>query len=346
MKQLRLRRLGFASLLLGAGAAFAIACGDDDSVLLATGDGGVESSTTSDSSTTKDGKVDTDTGSTIMDASADVRDDGDVDAEVDAGPKDAQADVELPPVDAGSPDADAGDLAREFPARVAAEVCQTFARCCFSDSNTQNDAGVDGGHYNQAKCLNAYSVNGLNFSSPGAGADFNKLTYNASKANECLSRLHVLACSSNAAEYRAAIAACYAALVGTIPAGSACATTSECAPGLFCNTAVAGGTCEAIRSAGGACGDWTTSGASSTFSCSNRFSANPPRFCRNLSDAGTKLPQDQWKCDNSVGLGGQCFNDAWCSPTTVCPFDGPNKQTCQDFIPLFPQASCNIYVSP
>jgi len=332
-----LRRLGVALCVFSGSTGLLLACGDDDSVLLATGDGGIDGSTnrdsSSDSNTASDSNVPTD--SSVLDTSA-------PDAKPD-GPVDAQADVEIPPVDAGSPDADASDLAAEFPSRLAAEICQTTARCCFGDANTQADASVDGGRYDMQKCLNLYKAGGLDQSNPAAqgAVDPSKITYNASKASECLGRVKALSCGANAAEYHAMIIACYNTLPGTAGAGVACTQSAECQPGFFCNTSTS--QCEAIRNTGAACGDWTTNATISQNTCSNRYSAEPPRFCRILDDAGS-LPAAQWKCNDGVGLGQRCINDAWCNGGVCVKNAGPGS-ACQDFITLFTQQACGSFVT-
>lgn len=335
---MNIRRYGLALSSLALGTGILIACGDDDALILATAtdSGAVDSSSSRDvSSEDNVAPAPSDSGS----------DSSDAEPVMDAG-RDAQADVDIPPVDAGSPDADAGDLAREFPGRVAAEICRTTARCCFGDANTPGDGGVDGGHYNAQKCFDTYFPNGFDQSNPGFGVDYNKLVYDPTKAAECLGRIQVLACGANAAEYRAVIGACYAALRGTSGAATPCAVTSECAPGFFCNTS-GGGVCEALRTTGAACGDWTTNAGQAQYACSNRYSGNPPRYCAFRNDAGTLLPAASWACNDALPIGSRCSNDAWCDNSTVCaPNSAGGGQSCQGFITLFAAPSCSAFISP
>lgn len=329
-----LRRFGIALCVASGSTGVLFACGDDNAVLLAT-DGGVDGSSGRDSSSADV--------STLTDSGREDAQDSGRDAKSEGG-LDAQADVEIPPVDAGNPDADASDLAAEFPLRLATEICQTTARCCFGDANTEGDASVDGGHYDIAKCIALYKAGGLDQSNPSAqgAVDQSKLSYNAPKASECLGRVKVLSCGANAAEYHAMILACYNVLVGTVAAGDACLQSAECQPGFFCNTSTS--KCEALRTAGANCGDWTTNATLSQNTCSNRYSAEPPRFCRILDDAGA-LPAASWKCNNGVGLGERCINDAWCNGGVCVKNAGPGS-SCQDFITLFTSASCGGFVKP
>lgn len=338
MKQIR--RIGFALLCVSLGTGVLIACSGDDSVLLNVEDGGALDGRTNDATSGKDVNsppIDSGNDSESNDSSTDSSVDAGSDA-ADSG-VDAQADVEIPPVDAGAADADASDLAAEFPARLAATACEAAAQCCFGDPNTQNGAAVDGGTYQQQKCLNSYLSNGISQSGPGSSPDFTKLTYDQAKATECLGRMKALACNSNAAEYRALVSACYGVLQGNIPIGQPCARTQYCVPGAFCNTASAGGTCEAIRATGAACGDWTTNAGFGQFSCSNRFSGQPPRFCRGRSDAGTVLPTSEWKCENALPDGEYCSNDSYC--TGVCA-----SQKCADFISIYQPSFCSALATP
>lgn len=336
-----LRRYGVAFLALAFGTGILIACGDDDSVLLQVADGGIDgakpdSANNLDSSSRVDAVAeDSATSDATSDAGADV---GPSDAS-----KDVQADVDLPPIDAGGPGDDASALAFEFPQRVAQEICRTTARCCFGDGNTQGDASVDGGTYDATKCYNLYYPNGFNLSNPGTSVDYGKLTYDAAKAAECLGRIQVLACGANAAEYRAVVAACYAALEGNGGAGAACKLNSECQPGFFCNTSVAGGTCEAIRGSGAACGDWTTNASQAQGTCSTRFSGAPPRFCKTLDESGNAADASTWTCNDARSLGSVCWNNSWCDGNGVCSPSGSGL-SCQPFITIFNQSGCNLFV--
>jgi hypothetical protein len=328
-----LRRLGLTLCVASLGSGIFLACSDDGGVILDTPDSGLDSSlpdSARDSNAPDSNQPDV----VVVDSGIDATD-----------TTDAQADVEVPIVDAGDPDAtDAAALATNFPNRVATEMCRTTARCCFGNADEQGDASVDGGRYDQQRCLTIRTGVGIDQSNPGSSVDFSKLSYNSDKANECLGRIQVLSCGANAAEYRAAVAACYAALQGTGGAGAACKLSSECQPGFFCNTSVGGGSCAAIRNTGGPCGDWTTNTAIAQNSCSNRFSGNPPRFCGTDDNTGAAIKDAAaWTCNDSMPLGSYCDNDTWCS-NSVCVFDSTGNTSCQGFISIFNQAACSALV--
>lgn len=348
-----LRRVGLAISVTSICTGILLACGDDTAVLLETAadSGGDAKSIQAVDSSANTGDTDVpdsqrpDTGG----PDADTPDADAPDADADA-PRDAQADVDIPPIDAGGPDADASDLAVNFPARLAEEFCKTTARCCFGDSDTAADAPVDGGLYDRQHCLDLYTTGGLDQSSPNAqgAADFTKVAYDPSKAAECLGRIRVLSCGANAAEYRAMILACYAALPGMQAAGELCNRSSECQPGFFCNTAdkatTDAGACEAIRGTDSDCGDWTTSLVQSQNSCSNRYSTDPPRYCTVLDDSGNLRPKTDWKCADSRAIGATCANDSWCA-TGLCVSNG-GLGTCQDFTTIFTAPACGLFIKP
>lgn len=278
---------------------------------------------------------------------------------IDSGKDATTVDV----VDAGGPDADAGQpdsgdgglTAETFLTEVGQAYCQSVARCCFGDDNLDAGAPVDGGKtYDQEHCISFNAKTGYVASNQGAfAADKARLKVDPQKRVECLQRLKSLTCNTlPAAEHRAARAACYAALSGTQTAGKPCGHSIECATGHFCNKSDAGvGVCEALRTPSAPCGNGHDPALGDIEAteyaehvCSYRGSGDTTAFCDYYTfnpdggDGTYKAPAD-WKCVASRTDGQNCANDAWCSEG-IC---NATTLTCEASDLPFPQELCSFY---
>ncbi len=136
--------------------------------------------------------------------------------------------------------------AADFADLDATQTCQWVADCCSAAGYSSVMA--------QCKSF-ILAVNGI--SGELGGVTTQRVTgpdvaYNDLAATQCLAGIASLGCDNiGAANYKAMLQSCYAVYTGTLPMGSACAVTLECAPGNFCDSAT--GTCEPLRALGDAC---------------------------------------------------------------------------------------------
>ena len=152
------------------------------------------------------------------------------------------------------------------------------------------------------------------------------MTFNASQAQACLNTIAAADCTANqitAAEQGLLYQSCYAAYAGTLPAGSPCAGTIECAPGTFCSPTDGGigdagaiGLCQPLAGDGGACGGFGagSQGVGQTI-CSYRGAASDGLFCQNISgDAGsTQTDPATWTCQPQWPVGTDCYVNQDCA---------------------------------
>lgn len=249
-----------------------------------------------------------------------------VDAGADTSTDSPARDETAPPDgsgDAGSDDADSspfdgGYTALNFRELLAAASCRTSTRCCFGYASLPGDASVDGGHYDQAKCLELFQGAGFEGSLLGTDAlDAGSLVVDQQKADDCVKGLEGLPCTPDGAAVAALREACFAAIQGTATAGQPCVNSASCAPGHFCHPdaggADAGTKCEALRGVDASCGDLTSDLAEIDHACSWRGKGGD-RFCQYYADfwSDTMAPQDQWRCETAHDGGDTCINDAWC----------------------------------
>jgi hypothetical protein len=275
----------------------------------------------------------------------------------DAGP-DATGDTFVP----DSPEGDAGEDAdaappfdggvTNFVEELAQSLCRTTARCCFGDTDPP-DGSVDGGSFDKEHCLEIYRNLGWENSNKYMGqTDPKSLVLDNQKAGDCLSGIDNLTCTVPGATVATLRTACYGAFHGAKAAGDACATSLDCAQGLFCNPNADGGApsdggtsgkCEAIRPVGGSCGDVTADLTKVDEACSWRGQGGD-EHCQIYSDfaTATQAPQDQWKCEAANAVGGDCDNDAWCA-AAICD---PATFQCTSPFDNFPPSSCATFVKP
>jgi hypothetical protein len=313
-----------ASLSVAAGAAVGLAtgCGGDDVAALPDA-GGPDGA--------QDGTVEAaaDTGSDVI-TTSDAGDAG-ADAQGDSG-EDAQFD----------------GAALGFPMQVAQAICSRIAACCFG----QPDASV----FNNALCLQAALPIGYQGSNEGTsllqadGGDSN-ITFNPAAASKCLQEINAIDCTTNvltSAQQAALVTDCFAALSGTVAAGSPCQDSIECAPGTYCQPPADGGAgaaCASLREAGAPCGDYAGATAfASEQACSYRGSGNTNFFCHNEDlNTGNPLDAGTWTCMPGQPLDGGCNMDLECASKLCDP--GPNfdKYQCVNSLPFAYMGACGTF---
>lgn len=231
---------------------------------------------------------------------------------------DASVDADTSTPDTGVEDAnpdvliDAGLTFESFREKLADTFCRSVARCCFGDPNLAGDAGVDGGFYNQALCLQMGQSNGFEGSllfNEDAGTP---LILNQAQALECMAKLEAISCTLGREEFVAARAACFNAVRGTATVGATCMTGIDCVPGSFCNRAT--GKCEALRPEDGGCGDFDPSTGNPDEACSWRASGDTNLFCDSWDFVASDFrPTQEWRCQRARANGQLCINSTSCA---------------------------------
>jgi hypothetical protein len=297
----------------------------------------------SNASIPTDGSPDQSTGDSTMatgDATnSDAGDASTADASNDAG--DAQeSDGES---DGGGPDADAAigcpitvpTLDQFFPT-LANTTCEHFRTCC----------QLTTAQFNLSACLGIYgdpSFGGWLGTGPIVPRfDAGTIVLDPSNACTCLAGTSALNCGSNTQQqYDSLQASCFAATRGSVDGGSACASSYDCAPGLYCAPGDAGGgVCTALAPDGGACASVYPSTEATDFACSYRTLPSPELYCDTTSNtcvprlanaAATSCAKDQACESNSClrsGDAGVCQSDslgatpAFCTYLTIQPDAG------------------------
>jgi hypothetical protein len=124
--------------------------------------------------------------------------------------------------------------------------------------------------------------------------------------------------------------------------GAPCRDAIECQQTNFCNLGIdaGSGTCAALRSDGGACGDFGAQDPNSyqvQQPCSYRGVGNTGSSCEVLDyDGGVFLPANQWFCRPDRDAGDNCYWDTDCKGG-VCPDNG----TCGGTTYLTDQSFCD-----
>lgn len=286
---------------------------------------------------------------------------GDDDVVVPNGPDGAAVDSAVP--DAATRDVVVADVVEEeaafdggfkpetYDTDLGAAACETLARCCFGDPHP--DGGLDGGGtFNLTKCLSNYRLAGFDNSNKNlAKADASVVVVDQVKAAECVQAIRALECVPSAASYKSLRQKCFGALYGKGGIGAPCNYSIECSPGNFCKTALTdggaadasatNGTCQPLRGADGACGDFTSDEYTADEACSYREDGQTGRYCLNVADfnTGKLLDPSQWKCQPARPTGADCDVSTWCA-SGMCDY-GTNK--CADSVALY-TASCQYYV--
>lgn len=199
-----------------------------------------------------------------VDSGGDAQGDVTSDQEIPDQTADTQADTgtdsgitpDSGPIDSGQQDsssgdaADAGHPALDFATAEATAICNLWQPCC---------PVTDAGAYSLSGCIASFQGYGWEANLP-----YNQnalvrphITVDQAKATACLAAINStnIPCGhQTAAGYSAVTAACEGVLQGSIPIGqTGCISSFECAPGAYCDTATAGGTCTALSPVGGPC---------------------------------------------------------------------------------------------
>lgn len=325
MKNLRLFALLGSSLLVSS-ALILVACSDDDTAVTVTPpDGSTETSTPDvsrpDSDTEEDGSTKTDAGT------------------------------------------DSGINVQNWSRVIGEEFCDYLTKCCYGQANVSDGGALDGGGtFNRGKCVGTAGEFGFE----GSNIDedtiaLGKVKVDQAKAKECLDKIGALPCSVTGAQLKAARAACFGALTGTVANGQDCRSSLECAPGHFCNPSSpeAGppdggvgiiGKCAPLRGSAGLCNLYLTDdeindSLRAEEACSYRGSADTNLRCDSWNpDAGVYNARDDWKCAPTVANGEGCNSSAWCSDGICEPDpDAGFYYRCVSPAAVIQQSSCPAF---
>ncbi len=156
--------------------------------------------------------------------------------------------------------------------------------------------------------------------------DGGHVTFDDTKASQCLSLIQGLSCSTastaiTSAQLLAIRSACYGAISGTIPAGSSgCTESIECVSPAHCEP-FGGGTCVAPYDAGAPCAIGADTQVDSLNRCGRAYTGDPG-YCElgpftTVAEAGT--------CDTPHVLGGPCYSPFECDSFICDNTDDPGS---------------------
>jgi hypothetical protein len=210
----------------------------------------------------------------------------------------------------------------EYPPAMGQAICTRILTCCSGD---KDGGAFDGGVFDNAACLKIYGGTGWENSLAGTDipgvVDGGHLVYDKTEANNCLTRLNnggpadggKFTCGVvGSAEFTAITAACFAAIRGNIPIGTAgCRASIECVPGAYCALSDGGasGTCTALKPVGANCDDSAALGSrAGNDECSYRGSgvaclppdAGLPRTCAALRANGEACVTGNEECQSGL----------------------------------------------
>lgn len=243
-----------------------------------------------------------------------------------------------------------------FAETLAETICRSLTRCCFGDATLGADGGVDGGVYDQKRCVDYYKQRGFQ-GSGNLPADKTHLVLDDAKAQDCLAKLETIPCNTPGATYTTVAKSCFGAIAGKRTAGESCGDSIECQANHFCLIGDAGtGTCSPLRGLNGNCGDWFANDDpqdNAEFSgqaCSFRGNGvDTGLYCDFYDfDGGAFRPQMEWKCKSASSPPSDCANTSWCKDS-LC--DGTTNvcTTPKLFFPPSPPGSsdgCGTFVIP
>ncbi len=253
---------------------------------------------------------------------------------------DQATDVSPQPDGGSDAPADAPPLVQLAPA-IAEAICARVLTCCGGGGGADSGA-FDGGVFDMAYCIKFYGASGWDNNLAGTEvpgvADGGHLVYDPTAGNDCVTRINnggsvkagKFTCDQmQAAELKSISTACFAAVKGNIPIGTAgCRASIECVPGAYC-AAVSGGppdggatgTCTALKAVGADCDNSATLFSSgSSDQCSYLGSgqaclppdAGLPRTCAALRAAGEVCVSANEECQS-----GLCDDDGKCGSSVT-----------------------------
>jgi len=200
--------------------------------------------------------------------------------------------------------------ASDFLAAIDGIQCQALETCC----------GEDAGQFDVPTCTTDFNAVGgwLGMGTPSTFLGGGRMAYNQQAACECLEQIQAVPCITVASSYLAPMeGACLSAIQGTSTSGEACASSWECAPGLYCSVdltadpadAAALGTCVPIISIGSNCAVTGRNSNTRDYPCNYvDDNGSPTAYC----DTGSNL------CTATVGLGQSCPQGSLQCATSLC----------------------------
>jgi len=202
--------------------------------------------------------------------------------------------------DAGGADGDASACPVAVPSldsfvsTLVSAACQQFEQCCLLSPS----------EFNMALCTSFYSKGGawlgLGFVEPYF--DGGRIAYDPTAACNCLVGTSGFNCGSlTGQDFTNLQATCFAAVHGTATDGGACASSYECAPGLYCAQPAADagdaglGLCQPLVPDGGPC--------TTDFACSYLQNGQPELYCNSSTQT----------CAPRVDVDGGCTRNPMCT---------------------------------
>lgn len=201
----------------------------------------------------------------------------------------------------------------QFGGDYVAAVCQRILACC----SGAEIAAVDPTIVDQASCETALAPSSGSLLVTGAAAvDAGVAVYHGDAARACLTALAALPCgmwSGPLALPR--VPQCDGIFVGTLPAGSTCGTSVECASNYCTNNNTGGDSCAAPVTGGQSC---EFAPCTSGLSCVSPPGGNGLRTCGEPSPAGSPCFYNQ-DCTSGFCTLDATTGQSTCSPATSCP---------------------------
>jgi hypothetical protein len=193
--------------------------------------------------------------------------------------------------------ADARPEILDYPTVIQQAWCEHEAQCC---------SQYDGGTFDLAHCESLeIGAGGLMLTAiPGTSGAVStgNVVFDPVAAQKCFDDIAAIKCdgSETAAHWMQTSIDCYAGMNGTLPQGSTCATSFECAPGMYCQLANSGdtsGTCQALQPVGGSCAN------ESNYACTYQQAGTAPQLW---------CPGGNTVCAAPGALGTSCQRDREC----------------------------------
>ena len=202
----------------------------------------------------------------------------------------------------------------QFDAQFIAVYCHKTFACC----DTGEIAAIDPTIVDEATCEASFSAMAAMHPAPGkALVDAGLATYHGDRARTCLDAVIVLPCIMwGGPSSKTPIPQCDGVIEGTLPAGSACGTSAECASDYCGNDNAGGLACAAPVMLGESC---EFAPCVSGLACVSNPSSGGPRMCGHAFPDGSACAYDPdctsglCATDAASGLSGACSRPATCN---------------------------------
>lgn len=182
----------------------------------------------------------------------------------------------------------------------AQQCCQPFDAGTFDKDKFLTDSNMAGGFERVAKGI--------------AKSQATQITFDETKAKECLAKLETLPCSYTDLDLTAARKVCFDAVVGKGAKDSACTDSVQCAPGLYCDAAGdagSSGKCAALLAVGDTCDAATYKNDQ----CSYRGSG---KGCNNVTNKCVDLAPNGESCEPTNFFSSSCQSGLCNATSSQC----------------------------